>query len=137
MGLYLCVFEEHEELDGVDVGSYEDYAWLIDTVFARLEDRKPGLRYPNLVLHSDCDGLWEPKSCGELELELRDIAARFRSLPPIPFRATWQAAVASQVGLECRNLADCFIDVDGEPLLERMRALAQLGSERGLPLLLQ
>ena len=137
MGLYLCVFDGDEELDGIDLGSYDDYAWLIDTVVEKMEDGASGLRYLNLVLQSDADGFWDPKACGDLAAELAEIAGRFRDLPPIPFRARWQAAVASEVGLKCESLFDCFIDVDGEPVLERMRALAWLAFERGLPLLRQ
>ena len=137
MALYFCVFDGDQELDGVDVGSYEDYSWFLSTVTTELENLRPGLRYPTLVLHPECDGAWDSKDCRELEAELADIEQRGRSLPPVPFRSAWQSAVALEVGLVCRNLADCFIDVNGESLLARLRGLARLAAERGFPLLMQ
>ncbi len=46
MGLYLCVFDEDEELDGIDVGSYADYNIFRNAVVEMLEDGKPGSKYP-------------------------------------------------------------------------------------------
>jgi hypothetical protein len=55
MGLYLCVFQGDEELDGVDVGSYGDFNHF-RSVVAGLEDGPPGSKYPTLILHPDSDG---------------------------------------------------------------------------------
>jgi hypothetical protein len=45
--------------------------------------------------------------------------------------------MAQQLGLRPQSLYDCFIDVDGEPLLGRMMELAKLACRRGLPILFQ
>lgn len=136
MGLYLCVFDGDEELDGVEVGAYADFGRLRDVV-AGVEDGPYGSRYPRLLLHSDSDGEWSAAECAELEVELRDISACLRKLPPRPFEAEWQQEVARSFGLSPQSLYDCFIDVDGEPLLERLIGLCQLAQRRSVPILFQ
>ena len=37
MGLYLCVFDEDEELEGVEVGSYSDFEFFRSSVTELLE----------------------------------------------------------------------------------------------------
>jgi len=126
MGLYLCIFDDDdEEIDGVEVGSYDDYGHLVDTVVRELEGSKAGTRYPLLTLHSDSDGEWSPEECAILESNLREIGDAFKSRPPVPFKSDWQAKVAKTLGIQCRTLYDSFIDVDGESLVERLIGLCE------------
>src|SRR5262245_49929204 len=115
MGLYLCVFDGDEELDGVEVGIYADFGRFRSAVASHLEDDKTGARYPVLQLHSDCDGEWSVEQCGALEDELEDIARRLRKIAPAAFGSEWQEEVARSIGLTLTSLYDCFVDVDGEP----------------------
>lgn len=137
MGLYLCVFDGDVELDGVEVGRYADFDTLRTTIATLLEDGRHGSRYPVLQMHEDSDGQWSPEESETLAAELREISARLRELPPRPLPSEWQEEVAKSVGLEPANLYECFIDVDGEPLLERLIGLCRLAQERSLPIVFQ
>ena len=136
MGLYLVVFDDEIELDGVEVGTYSDFGAFRHAV-ANLEDGVPGSLFPTLLLHEDCDGQWTPHEAARLEGELQTISARFRELPPIPLDGTWKQEVAKTDGLQIESLYDCFFDVDGEPLLERLINLTKLSQARSLPILFQ
>ena len=69
MSLYLCIFDEEEELDGVDVGAYSDFGYFRNTIVRELERGKAGSRFPMLILHPDCDGEWTIADCVKLESE--------------------------------------------------------------------
>ena len=58
MGLYLAIFDDDEEIEGVEIGLYSDFNYFRDIVANELEDGKAGSKYPTLNLHSDCDGTW-------------------------------------------------------------------------------
>lgn len=137
MGLYLCIFDEHNEIDGVEIGSYSDFNALREYVVKELEEGKAGHRFPNFVLHSDSDGVWEWEECTALHDELRGIMFEMKSRPAISFVSEWQDRVAKFVGLRPNNAFECFIDVDGEFVLDRIDALALLAIARGLPILFQ
>jgi len=137
VGLYLCVFEEDDELDGVEVGTYADFGFFRECVAKEMEDGRIGSKYPTLMLHSDCDGVWAPSECEKLKAELRDVSERFKQLPPVPFQAEWQKQVASLLGLKPKRLFDSFIDIDGEPLLERLEKLCDVAIENDQPILFQ
>lgn len=137
MGLYLAIFDGDDELDGVEVGSYADFGAFRDAVVTYVEDGVPGSRCPTLILHSDCDGEWMPGEAILLHKELATIAQRFVQLPPEPLGDNWKLEVAKIFGLRPTNLYECFFDVDGEPLLDRLMGLAQLSSDRNLPILFQ
>lgn len=137
MGLYLCVFEDGEELDGVEVGSYTDYNSLRDYVVRELEGGKVGSEFPTFVLHSDCDGEWSADDCDKLRKEFAEITARLKASPPIGFVSDWQRTVAKSVGLIPQNAFESFIDVDGEFLLERLQKLVESAIARQLPILFQ
>ena len=137
MSLYLCIFDEDEELDGVDVGAYSDFADFRETLATVLEGGDAGSRFPTLMLHLDCDGEWTVEDCSDLERELETVSAELKQRPPREYFAEWQRNAAKQFGLRPSNLSDCFIDVDGEPLLERLIGLAKLAQRRGLPILFQ
>lgn len=137
MGLYLSVFNDDEEIEGVEVGSYSDFDFFRSTVTDLLENGQTGSRFPTLILHSDCDGEWCPEDCKKLVKELAIISNALKDLPAVEFHSGWQKDVAKSVGLKPANLHDCFIDVDGEPLLERMRKLGEIAIENEKAILFQ
>lgn len=134
----MTVFDQDEELAGVEVGSYSDFATFRDTVAAELEAGKPGSRFPVLMLHSDCEGAWSPEDARALQVELGAIADAFGRLPARSFGSgTWQDEVARQLGLRPCSLRESFIDVDGEPLIDRMLELVEAGIRSGREILFQ
>jgi len=137
MGLYLCIFNGDEEIDGVEVGPYADFDNLRDSIVRELESGKAGLKFPTLILHSDSDGEWSPGESAQLEKELEAISDEFRHRPPISLSSDWQKQVAKNFGLRINSLYDCFFDVDGEPLLERLINLAKLSQSHNLPIIFQ
>lgn len=137
MSLYLCVFDEEDELDGIAVGAYSDFGDFRDSVAKVLEGGTAGSRFPILMLHSDCDGEWSVEECPRLGNELETISAEMRRQPPREFFSEWQKITAKKLGLQALTLYDCFIDVDGEPLLERLLGLVKLAQRRNLPILFQ
>ncbi|AMV18362.1 Imm70 family immunity protein [Planctomyces sp. SH-PL14] len=137
MGLYLCVFDDGDELEGVEVGSYADFGFFRDSVTELLEGGKTGDKYPTLILHSDCDGEWTLAECERLKGELEDISAKFRDLPAIQYQSDWQRHVAHFLGLKPTCLYDSFIDVDGEPVLERLSRLCSVAIQSGQSIVFQ
>ena len=141
MGLYLCVFaspNDDDEIEGVEVGSYDDFHQLRSTVAERLEGGMWASRFPVLMSHVDSDGEWTPQEASQLRVELRTIEDELAVLPPTGFtEGSWQREVATMVGLAPESLVDCFIDVDGEPLIERLRELAEIAIDRGCPISFQ
>lgn len=73
MSLYLCIFDEDDELDGIAVGAYSDFGNFRETVAKLLERGSVGSRFPILMLHSDCDGEWSVGECRGLETELEPL----------------------------------------------------------------
>jgi hypothetical protein len=103
MGLYLCVFADEatdEELEGVEVGGYDDFDLLRRAAADRLEPAGWGSRFPVLMSHPDSDGTWSPQEASRLEAELLTIAGEFARLPPVAFPSGWQETVAKQLGLQ-------------------------------------
>lgn len=138
MGLYLAVFDGDEELEGVEVGSYADFGLFRDAVADNLEQGAIGSRFPTLMLHSDCDGSWSPEEAARLQVELRQIADEFRRLPPLELKpGSWQVEVVRGLGIKATNLYEAFIDVDGEPLIERLAQLAEVSRRSGREILFQ
>lgn len=140
MGLYLCVFADDEtddELEGVEVGGYDDFDGLRQQIADRLEGGAWGSRFPLLMNHHDADGTWGVAVLADLETELATIAAEFRRQPPVAFPAGWQTEVARALGLSPVSLADSFVDVDGEPLLVRLIELVQVARGHAVPLWFQ
>jgi hypothetical protein len=121
------------------VGPYGEFGMFRDCVVRKLEFGSAGSKFPTLILHSDCDGEWSPSEAGKLERELMSIGDEFRRLPPIPIDSDWKKLVVKNknIGLRPNNLYDCFFDVDGEPLLERLIGLAKLSQAKNLPILFQ
>lgn len=137
MGLYLCVFEDDEELDGVEVGLYADFGVLRDYVTRELEAGKVGSRFPTFIVHSDSDGEWSATECERLRDELVVIAMELKTRPVVDFNSEWQRDVAKSIGHKPRNALESFIDVDGKLLIERLRDLADFACRRQVPILFQ
>ncbi len=136
MGLYLCVFRGDDELEGVEVGSYEDFERFRDA--ARALDRRVFRRFGTLRANIKPNTHWSRREVTRLAEELRALGAELRKLPPKPFQpGTWQEAVARERGLAPASLYDCFFDVDGEPLVERLLALCKVAVEAREPILFQ
>jgi len=137
VGLYLCVFEDDEDLDGIDIGGYDDFHALRESIAKKLENGSWGSRFPVLMLHSDCKGEWSVDECRALDAELATIIAEGSKLPPTQLTERWQAGLAKLLGIQPQTMVDSFFDVDGEPLLQRMRDLCRLAIERKQPILFQ
>ena len=137
MSLYLCVFASGAESDGVDAGGYSDFNRLRHYIAQHLEDGNPGSRFPNLILHSDCEGEWLPEDCVALLDELARIIEAMRERPAADFHPGWQMVLAHSLRLAPRNALESFIDVDGEPILVRLLGLAETAIEAGEPILFQ
>jgi hypothetical protein len=137
MGLYLCIFEDDEDIDGVEVGPYADFNGFRDFVVRELEGGREGSQFPVLILHSDCDGEWPVAECRKLQDELSAIASAMKKLPAVPFVSEWQKAVAKAIGLVPASALESFVDVDGEFLVGRLQALVGKALERGLPIVFQ
>jgi hypothetical protein len=137
MGLYLCIFKDDDEIDGVEIGAYSDFNVLREYIVQQLEDGQAGSRFPNFILHSDSDGEWSVSECIELNEEIKEIILLMRALPPVPFISEWQTKVARSIALRPENAMESFIDVDGEFLLQRMQHLINLAIQSRLPILFQ
>jgi hypothetical protein len=140
MGLYLCVFDgdlDDIELEGVDVGGYDDFHAFRSTVHEALESDEWGSTFPTLMRHPDSDGTWMPTEAAGLTEELKEIALRFKQLPTAQLPDGWQRDVARQAGLRPQSLFDCFFDVDGEPLLDRLLELTAVAMSAGQPIWFQ
>jgi hypothetical protein len=138
MGLYLCVFDESgDELEGVEVGSYEDFNFFRDAVIATVEKGSAGSVCPVLNNHSDSDGEWTSLDAHNLIAELDKAAEVMSQYPPAEFNSEWKKQTARLFGLNPQTLLDCFFDIDGEPLVDRVRQLAQVSISSGQPILFQ
>lgn len=137
MGLYLCIFEDDKELDGVEVGPYADFNALRDYVVRELENGKSGSKFPTFILHSDCDGEWTVGDSERLKHELAQIIPELKRQPPVPFVSEWQREVAKSIGHIPQNAFESFVDVDGECVLERVEALVNLAIKHREPILFQ
>jgi len=137
MGLYLCIFDGDEEVEGVEVGPYSDFNAFRDCIVREIENGNAGSKFPLIVLHSDSDGQWSPVEARQLEIELSSIREKFRRRPPIKILSEWQKQIVKDHALQLECLYDCFIDVDGEPLLDRLIDLARLSYHSNLPIIFQ
>lgn len=137
MGLYLCVFDGDDEIDGVEVGPYADFGELREYVVRELEGGKGGTRFPTFILHSDCDGEWSAADATKLLAELENIISSMKVRTPVPFVSEWQRTVAKSIGLVPKSAFESFVDVDGEFVLMRIHNLVRVSLERQLPILFQ
>jgi hypothetical protein len=105
-----------------------------DFIAENLEGGQWGSRFPTLMMHSDCDGEWSPEECITLKQELTIIGGEMRSLPVVPFCSSWQQQVADEFALRQQSAVDCFINVDGELLVDAIGRLADLAIARRRPI---
>jgi hypothetical protein len=138
MGLYLCVFDENDdELEGLEIGSYADFGFFRETVVATVEKGRAGSVCPVLINHADSDGHWTPLEAAALLEELEKIETVLKEYPPVAFNSPWKEEVAKTFGITPGSLLDCFFDVDGEPLTQRLKQLAAVSVGRKLSILFQ
>jgi hypothetical protein len=136
--LYHCIFDTSgDEVEGVEVGSYADFNFFRDAVVATVENGAAGTVCPTLYNHADNDGEWTSDESKLLLKELGEIAVVMSNYPPVELNADWKKQVAKTFGLNPKTLGECFFDVDGEPLIERIRQLAQVSVDSGQPILFQ
>lgn len=134
MGLYLAVFDGDEELEGVEVGSYADFAAFRDAVATSVEQGNRGSLCPVLMNHSDSKGVWSAAEAGILAVELSLVSSKMRAAPPIAFNSPWKSAIAAEFKIKPANLLECFFDVDGIPLTERLIRLAEVSVAANRPI---
>lgn len=137
MGLYLCVFDDDEELDGVEIGSYADFGFFRDTVVTAARGGPHEANFPLLLGHHDSDGQWEPSEAALLVDELRLASQLMAGKAPVAFNSEWKGQVARSAGIRPSNLLECFFDVDGEPLVDRLIRLAEVSRQKMVPILFQ
>ncbi len=137
MGLYLTIFDKDKELEGIEIGSYSDLEKFKILIAKTIENGKFGSKYPVFMLHNDSDGEWSAQEAVALEKELVEIQSKFKKLPPFMYKNCWQELVIKSMRLKTRNLQDCFFDIDGEPLFDRLIALTRLSQRTRLPILFQ
>lgn len=125
------------EIEGVDIGSYEDFNVFREAVAATLEKGKMGEICPVLNTHSDCDGEWTPEDAKGLLLELDRIQEALRQYPAVQLNSEWKRQVFQAEGLKRQTLLDSFFDIDGELLVERLRDLAKASVASNQPILFQ
>jgi hypothetical protein len=137
MGLYLCVFRGDEELLGFDCGGYDDFEAFRDAARA-LDRRRLFRRYHTLRMNVSPTTMWSPREVARLARELERLDAALRALPPRPFApGSWQARLAEARGLAPASLRESFVDVDGVPLVDRLRELCAAALEARQPILFQ
>jgi hypothetical protein len=137
MSLYLCIFDGDREVDGLEVGAYADFNALRAEIAREAGWEKAVRAYPTLLGHSDCDGAWSPADCILLRSELAALGTALRAAPPIPYAPGWQAEAARSAGLRPTSAYECFVDVDGALLLDRLSDLAEASIALNLPILFQ
>jgi hypothetical protein len=137
MGLYLCIFagdDGDEELDGVEVGGYDDFGEFRDLIARLIERGTWASRFPVLMNHPDSQGEWGPAQASQLQRELTVIRAKLAAMPAPAYPDGWQERVARQFSHQPGNYSTYFIDVDGELLLDRLIDLAELSTQTDRPI---
>ncbi|MGF6907798.1 Imm70 family immunity protein [Fusobacterium sp. PH5-44] len=133
MGLYLCIFDKNEnEIEGVEVGRYEYFGFFREKVEKYVENGEWGSVCSTLMWHKDSEGIWTPENCVELLKELDLIRKTFVLLESDKKIINYELGVIHELKIEINNLYDCFLDVDGENLIERLEDLCRISIETGL-----
>lgn len=138
MGLYLCIMNSEEnEVDGLEIGSYEYFGLFRDSVKINIEKGDWGSVCPIMMWHKDCDGEWTPEECKELIMELKVIKEVFLKLPVDQDVINHKENLFKLFGIIAENLYDCFLDVDGENIIERLDDLCKTAIKENLSILFQ
>lgn len=131
MSLYLTIFDGPTEVDGWVLGHYSDFGYFRDAV----AERCPNDELPVLLGHSDCDGEWSVADLPSLRAELLAVEACFKRLPAEAITGAFEHN--RELIADAASLADCFHNVDGEPLFEALLLLLERAESLGLPILFQ
>jgi hypothetical protein len=137
VGLYLCIFDEDEEIAGVSVGSYADFAALREYISFSIDGARKHTNFTTLMTHTDSDGEWSPAECAKLISELGELASIMSRQPHVAFASEWQRSVARSRDLTPSSALESFIDVDGNFLINSLLELASLAVDRKLPIVFQ
>lgn len=138
MGLYLAIFKNEEEINGLEVGTYEYFGIFRDCIFELIENNTNwGSICPTIMNHSDCDGKWEPKKSIELISELKKIKEIFQKQTPNKKIIAQKIDLIDLYQIKPQNLYDCFIDVDGENLIDRLSDLCKEAIDNDLDIVFQ
>ena len=160
MGLYLCIVSKDKDKDedgdseiaGWQLGRYSDFGCFRDIIARHLGTTD----FPILMEHSDCDGEWSVAELPGLILELEEIGAKFRTLPPeepetafehpAGYRDAGRIFELERIGPQApfahtaeyregaRSLYECFHNVDGENLFGALITLAREGIRAKRPI---
>ncbi|WJS95655.1 immunity 70 family protein [Flavobacterium johnsoniae] len=138
MGLYLAIFKKEEEINGLEVGSYEYFGIFRDCIFELIENNGNwGSTCPTIMNHSDCDGKFEPKECKEMISELKKIKEVFQKQNSNHKVIDQKKELIDLYQIKPLNLYDCFIDVDGENLIDRLIELCEDAIDNDLDIIFQ
>jgi hypothetical protein len=86
----------YRDMPGVEVGAYADFGRLRDYIVRKLEGGKFGSRFPDLMVHSDCDGEWSAEQGLLLRRDITDIIDSRKQRPSVPFSSGWQQSPSRQ-----------------------------------------
>ena len=138
MGLYLCIFDgDGTEIHGLEVGLYRCFG-TFRQLAASYVDRGVLQRNMRVLLnHMDCDGTWSAQECRELLEELAELKRVFLEEPPSKEVCAEKAEIFRHFGLNPGNLFECFVDSDGEFLIDRMIKLCEQSAASGWPVVFQ
>lgn len=139
MGLYICVFDptDDEELDGVEVGTTRDFGFFRETVSERLEGAgRRGSRFPTLMGHDGVDGEWAPDEAAALVSELETTRLELAALAPLD-ADTCNSGMMEDIEGEPSSLAESFLDINGDLLVDRLLDIARLAAAHHLPVSFQ
>jgi hypothetical protein len=137
MSLYLTIFKENEEIDSVEIGMYSDFDDFRSCIRNSLEKGDHGSNYPILQLHVDSDGEWSYRESEKLKLELIEIKNKLLNMNPIDIDKEWKKEQIKINNITINNADDCFFDVDGENLTNRLIDLCDISIKLQLPILFQ
>jgi hypothetical protein len=79
---------------------------------------------------------WTAMEAGQLEVELLSVADELSRLPRIELQGSSKAA-AEEFSLVPQSLYECFLDVDGEPLVDRILDVVRASMLSDQPILFQ
>ncbi|SHG56649.1 Imm70 family immunity protein [Flavobacterium defluvii] len=138
MGLYLAIFKNEEEINGLEVGTYEYFGIFRDCIYEFIENSSNwGDICPTIMNHSDCDGKWESKECVEMMFELKKVKKTFQKQAPNKKVIDQKKELIDLYQIKILNLYDCFIDVDGENLIDRLIELCKDAIDNDLDIIFQ
>ncbi|MFG0251629.1 MAG: Imm70 family immunity protein [Phycisphaerales bacterium JB038] len=138
MSLCIALFEDDlvdQEIDGLEWGGCDDFEAFRARVADELLEGDWRRGFPVLLTVVDNSAGWPADHVADLAVELRAIAEAFDALPSeLHDPESWQASVLAQLGREPSSLREFFIDVDGQPVIDRLLELAEQAATLDRPL---